>query len=91
MLRFKITIEYDQFDGMGRDRQKLEPLIVEAESFAAAMTSGQVAEAINRLDARMLNKEVDSLPPEAALELVTSSAYLSSIQLYAEVEETVLS
>ena len=91
MLRNKITIEYDQFDGMTRDRQKLEPVFVEAESFAEAMTSRQVAEAINRLDTRMLNKEVDSLPPEAALEVVTSSAYLSSVQLCAEVEETLLS
>jgi hypothetical protein len=91
MLRYKITIEYDQFDGKSKERLKLEPVFVEAGSFAEAITSPQVAEAINRLDTRMLNKEVDSLPPEAALEVVTSSAYLSSVQLCAEVEETLLS
>jgi hypothetical protein len=85
MPEYKITIEYEHRNGMNIERTRLDPLVVEAASFAEAMTHEQVEEAINRLDAQMVDKEVDSLPPELILETVASSAYLSSIQVYAEV------
>jgi hypothetical protein len=57
--------------------------LVEAGDFVEAMTSQQVVEALNLL----VNKQIDSLPPEVATEVVASSAYLYSIQVCGEVSE----
>lgn len=85
MPEYKITIEYEHRHGMNSEQIRLEPLVIEAASFAEAITHEQVAEAINRLDAQMVDQEVDALPPEVVLETVASSAYLSSVQVHAEV------
>ena len=91
MLRYKIAIEYSFEDKTNGEKRTLEPLFVEARSFAEAVTSEQVAEALYRLDSQIVDKQVDSLPPEVAVEVAASSNPSYSVQIYAEVEVSQLS
>lgn len=91
MLRYKIAIEYIFEDETNAEKRRLEPLFVEARNFAEAVTSEQVAEALHRLDTQIVDKQVDSLPPEVAVEVAASSNPSYSVQIYAEVEVSQLS
>jgi hypothetical protein len=86
MLRYKIAIEYIGEDETNGEKRSLEPLFVEARSFAEAVTSEPVAEALHRLETQIVDKQVDSLPPEVAVEVAASSNPSYSVQIYAEVE-----
>lgn len=87
MPRYKIMIEYDRSDGTTTQRLRMKSLLVEAESFAKAMTHEQVAKVINQLSEKMVDKQINSLPPEVAAEAVASSLPLYSVQICAEVCE----
>lgn len=88
MPTYKITIEYVYSKVDNKERGKLEPLLVEAENLAHAMTSQPVAEAIKQADTQILDKRINSLPPELALEVVATSAYSYSIQVCGEAYES---
>lgn len=88
MPTYKITIEYVYSKADNKERGRLEPLLVEAESLAKAMTSQPVAEAIKQADTQVLDKRIDSLPPELALAVVASSTHSYSIQVCGEVYES---
>lgn len=81
MPQYRISIEYERGDGTNIERSRLEPLIVEAEGFAEAISHFQVIEALNRLDAKLLDKVTDSLPPEVAAEAAASLLPLYSVQI----------
>jgi|ERR687885_44733 hypothetical protein len=88
MPRYKITVEYNRSDTTSKENLRVEPLCIEAESLAEAMTSQQVAEAINRLDKKMVDKQVDSWPAEVAAEAVASLASLYNVQVCGEIDES---
>lgn len=91
MLRYKIAIEYIGEDETNGEKRRLEPLFVEARSFAEAVTSEPVAKALHRLETQIVDRQVDSLPPEVAVEVAASSNPSYSVQIYAEVEVSYLS
>jgi hypothetical protein len=88
MPRYKITVEYNRSDTTSKEKLRGETLFIEAESLAEAITSQQVAEAINRLDKKMVDKQVDSWPPEVAAEAVASLASLYNVQVCGEIDES---
>lgn len=89
MPKYKINIEYIRGHGSSKEKNKLEPLVIEAEEFVAALTHAQVKEALKSLNNQIVDNEIKSLPPEVAAEAVASFLPLYSVQICGEVEEEI--